>query len=89
MNTLLMVHNNGVVNQYEVVSDNDTLPQIIWNGHLHCTLREAGGKEHTYGTHSQWSIKLFRAIYLNGVMIVKHGKVYPRKRLLNRAMGDY
>ena len=102
MNKLTLVHNNGIVNVFQVSDyceldlddenkmkikgcsspeklniNNQTLNQIIWNNEL---------KVVTYGLNNEASeivsnIKSYRAIYINGILIVKNGKVYPKKSI--------
>jgi hypothetical protein len=86
MNLITLVHKNGIVNQFKITDnekmpENDTLVQVIWNGQIHGTivgLNEEPTKHSDFA--NTWLIKDYRAIYLNGVMIVKGGKVWPRKR---------
>jgi len=81
MNLLTTVHNNGIVNQYQIVSEcddleNDTLVQIVWNNKFQGYILGLNPSPQKL----QGSIKKYRAAYLNGVMIVKDGEVYPRKK---------
>lgn len=82
MNTLITVHKNGIVNQFQISNtindantgqENKNQEQVIWNGEF---------KAITFGVNEEPSelkgeIKDFRAIYLDGVLIVKNGNVYP------------
>lgn len=86
MNILTCVHNNGIVNQYQIVEDlddqeNKTQIQVIWNGEVHCTVVGLNSfpVQHS-STANRWLIKNYRAIYLNGILIAKDGKVYPTKK---------
>lgn len=85
MNILTLVHLNGIVNQYQVIQDLDdpdnlTLCQFIWNDMINCYVVGLNKEpiEHAPGKNT-FHIKDYRAIYLNGIMIVKNGKVYPKK----------
>jgi len=92
MNFLTTVHNNGIVNRFQIVNnleepENKTQIQLIWNGQIHCTV--IGWNSYPV-LHSQrqniWWIKDYRAIYLDSIQIVKHGKIWPRRKLLDRIM---
>lgn len=90
MNTLTTIHNNGIVNQCEIThhpnnKEDKNLTQVIWNGEL---------RYHTIGLNSvedeclvSTPVENFRVVYLNGVMIVKNGKVWPRPTLFKRING--
>jgi len=86
MNILTLVHKNGVVNQVQIVNDledeeNKTQTQLIWNGQIHCTVVGLNNKPSVHNNMQNiWRIDDYRAIYLNGIMVVKHGKVWPRKK---------
>jgi len=85
MNILTAVYDSGVVNQYQIVNDiddqeNKTQTQLIWNGQIHCIVVGLNENPTTYNTENKWMIKHYRAIYLNGIMIVKNGNVWPPKR---------
>lgn len=86
MNTLTTVHNNGIVNRVQIVEavddqGNKTQVQLIWNGLIQCTVVGQNEEPIVHGAHAnKWSIRDFRAIYLDGIMIVKRGRVWPRKR---------
>lgn len=84
MNDILMVYKNGIINQYQISNGDDnskTLCQVVWNGMLQGTIHGMNREptEH-HATKNTWYIKDYRAIYLNGVMIVKDGEVYPKKK---------
>jgi hypothetical protein len=81
MNLLTTVYRNGIVNQTQIVGDvddpeNRTLIQLIWNGKIQATDIGLNSKP---SDHSG-TIEDYRAIYLNGIMIVKSGKVFPRAK---------
>lgn len=81
MNLLTTVYNNGIVNQVQITNDlddldNQTLVQLIWNGKIQAIVVGLNHEPHEYGG----DIKNYRAIYLNGIMIVKHGEVWPRPK---------
>lgn len=86
MNILTTVHKNGIVNQVQIVSDdedrqNKTLVQLIWNDEIHGTVVGLNKEPVTHSNCSnRWLIKDYRAVYINGIMIVKNGKVWPRRR---------
>ena len=73
---LTTVHKNGIVNTCKILVDNKH-EQLIWNGKLtytyHTRLSVCGMndelKEHT-------DIKIFNAVYFNGIQIVRKGKVH-------------
>ena len=80
MNILTTVHNNGIVNQCQIIHDlddpdNKTQVQLIWNGEIHATHIGLNSEPGPHGG----KIKNYRAIYLDGIMVVKNGKPYPRK----------
>ena len=89
MNTLICVHKNGIINQYQIIGDaneldNNTLAQVVWNGQIHGTIVGLNKDPVRHSAlQNTWLIKNYRAIYLNGIMIVKGGKVWPRKRWFN------
>lgn len=89
MNLLVTVHKNGVVNQFQIVENTRALAdktqvQLIWNDQIHCTIIGQNYTTTVHDTKNRWLIKHYRAIYLNGIQIVKHGKVWPRQRFLDR-----
>lgn len=83
-NLLMIVHKNGIVNQYQILGDidkpeNDTLVQVLWNGQIHGIIVGLNSEPTSHSDFSNtWLIKDTRAVYLNGVMIAKHGKAWPR-----------
>ncbi len=83
MNILTLVHINGIVNRYQIVNNlndisNKTQTQLIWNGQIHCTIIGLNQEPLNYNEQNKWLIKNYRAIYLDNIMIVKSGKVWPR-----------
>jgi hypothetical protein len=80
MNILTTVYRNGIVNQVQIVEDlddqdNKTHTQLIWNGQIRAMVVGLNREPSEHGG----TIKNYKAIYLNGIMIVKHGKVWPRR----------
>ncbi len=85
MNLLTTIHNNGIVNRVQIVDnvnqpDNKTQTQLIWNGQIHCIVVGLNTDAAVYNEANVWLIKDFRAIYLDGIMIVKDGRVFPPRR---------
>ena len=84
MNRLTMVHKNGIVNDYEISPvdslSNNNLVQLIWNDKINFKIKGLNCKGSVIeNPSSNANISNYRAIYLNGIMIVKNGKVYPKK----------
>ena len=74
------VHNNGIVN---VQGHYDDGIQIIWNNQLNLVSKTAK----KYEAFERCDIRKFRAIYVDGVMVVKNGKVWPRKSFFKAMLG--
>ncbi len=85
MNLLTTVNNNGIVSNFQIHDksfdpENPTMIQLIWCDMIRCTCMGVNNEPVTYSSVSNtWYIKNYRAIYLNGIMIVKHGEVWPRR----------
>lgn len=92
MNLLTLVHKSGIVNQFQIVNDledteNKTQVQLIWNRQIHCTVIGLNQDPDVHNEQQNtWHIKDYRAVYLNGIQVVKHGKVWPRRKLLDRIL---
>lgn len=87
MNLLTTVHNNGIVTVYQIAMNqhdahNRTQVQLIWNEEIHCTIIGLNSEPDVHDHKSIWSIRKYRAIYINGIMIVQHGRVWPKKRVI-------
>lgn len=84
MNTLTTVHKNGIVSRYQIVNDvsdpgNKTQTQLIWNDEIHCIVIRLNTDPVIHDDKQNvWSICDYRAIYLDNILIVKGGKVWPR-----------
>jgi hypothetical protein len=90
MNLLTLVHKNGIVNQFQIKDSTEfsganlTLIQLIWNNKINYKivgLNENELEEQCGETTS--NIKDYRAVYLNGVLIVKNGNVYPKNSIID------
>lgn len=75
---LTTVHKNGIVNTCKRLVDNKH-KQLIWNGRLryvyHTRLwccRDGSSLD----LHEDTDIKIFNAVYFNGIQIVRKGKVH-------------
>ncbi len=66
------VYKNGIVNVIKHYGDGI---QIVWNGYLQLVSKTA----FDHNTVEKCDIKNYRAIYVDGVMVVKNGRVWPRK----------
>ncbi len=69
--TVTTVHKNNIVN---VIKHHGDGVQIIWRGTLNLVSETAL----RHDTVEKCDIKNFKAIYVDGVMVVKNGKVWPR-----------
>ena len=91
MNTLTTVYKNGIVNHVNVCDDpaenNGNHTQLIWNGTLQYYTVGLNSKEIEDKCMIKSDIKDYRAIYFNGIMVVKNGKVWPRQTLKQRFFG--
>jgi len=75
-----MVHKNGIVNVVKHYADG---VQIIWRGNLNLVSKTALDHDCV----EKVDIKNFRAIYVDGVLVVKNGKVWPRRSILSWFLG--
>ena len=72
---LITVHKNGIVNTCKILVDNRH-EQLVWNGLLRYTYyTRLNVCEEGDDFCESTDIKMFNAVYFNGVQIVRKGKV--------------